>query len=486
MILLRRGELLWVAGCGEGRARGLQGTGWRACSGAGFGRIRCPWRCGSSAGSGALHGRDVRAGLADLLIVTVRRGERLVSGGHDAENHAASDDAPCDECHLLEVLAETGAALARCALDAQDVLLTGCSAIHVLRKQAAVGFWDVGLLGVGHHGLRSACPPVGVHPLVMAGDAARVFADADNQLELLRQAVDDKVAVHQTTVHQFGRPVAGVEYGGRIGVFHRLRHLQIGMTSPGEDAHGQQAGIIPTVFWFAAEIKVQAGRIDIPQRSHHGLLLGFFFGSLGRPLLGRLLFHIDDQLLRIVEPDLRHIVVRIANQGHVVHPARIRGDGQIGRQASCGGFDDDHRRLAGIGGLHQPAHAVANGQVGDVFARQQVDDADVQRRAGDGGLTLAVGIHHHAVGANHAGRAAGVEPGLRGRRGGPPGQRNRRFAVVDLVAGLQRLGKAGFEVALRLRCSRRWHASLGGGRSGGKGQGQQGLGGAHEDPPGSA
>ncbi len=274
----------------------------------------------------------------------------------------------------------------------------------------------------------------------MAGDAARAFANSNDQLELLRQTIDDEIVVHQAAVEQLGGVAGDVEHGGRIGVAHLARHLQIGMTAAGEHAQRQQVVVLKIgvpVVEFAGVVEVQRRGVDVAQGGDDGLLLGCRLRRFGCALLGGLLLHVDDQLLRIVEADLRHIVVLVADQGHVVHPAGVGGDGQIGCQACGGRFDHDDRRLAGIGGLHQPAHAVADGQVGDVLAGQQVDNADVQRRAGDGGLALAVGIHHHAVGADHAGRAAGIQPGLRGGRGRPPVQRDRRLEVVDLMAGLQ-------------------------------------------------
>ncbi len=279
-------------------------------------------------------------------------------------------------------------------------------------------------------------------PAVLAHHGVRVLSDTQRQVEFARQAVKNVVAMHQATVHQFGVAIAGVEHSGRIGEFHRLRHLQVGVAATGKHAHRQHVRIVIAVIRGAGEIKVQLGRVDVAQRGNHGLLLGFGFGLFGGACLCGLLLHVDDQLLRVVVADQWHIVVRITFQGHVVDPSGIGGHDQIGDQPGLRRLDDHNGSLPGIRGLHQPAHRVADAQAGDVLAGQQVDDADMQRGAGDGGATLAVGVHHLPVRTDDVIGDAGLQPLLCGGVGRPVRQRHGRGLVHQFMTGAPVVGRA--------------------------------------------
>ena len=102
-----------------------------------------------------------------------------------------------------------------------------------------------------------------------------------------------------------------------------------------------------------------------------------------------------------------------------------------------------HRYVPQIG-FYDPQQIVIRMQRqadAQVAQDEQVDHADVQRRAGDCGLALAVGVHHLPVGAQQAGRVARLEPGLRRRAGSALRERDRRLERVDLVAR-ERVGRS--------------------------------------------
>ncbi len=284
--------------------------------------------------SRALHGSDVRRCLPDHGgRPRALSGLAFVAGGQNADHHPANDDAATDEGDFLEVLAQARSAFAWRALDAQDSLLGRRGAVEILVEQTFVQGLVV-LNRFSHDAPSPPREPVATTCLtVPAGHAAGIFADADNQFEGLRQAIEDVVAVHEATVHQISLAIGDAEHGGRVGVFHVGWHLQIGVSAPCEDAHGLQIGALKigmAIIRLTREVEVQACRVDAAHGGNHSLLPGLDPGLLSRPRLRCLLLHVDHQLLRVVEADQRHVVMGVAHQGHVIDPPGVGRDHQVG------------------------------------------------------------------------------------------------------------------------------------------------------------